>query len=175
MTEIRTAKSEEGEAIQRVYLSAFPSDERERIAQLAIDLLSDASQPETLSLVAEQDGAVVGHVAFSPVFVDGDTVGYLLAPLAVLPEWQGVGIGSQLVRQGIAQLQRDGVALLFVYGDPDYYGRFGFDADAADDFLPSYPLQQPFGWQMRMLGKRYPVTAPAMLSCVDALQDPTLW
>lgn len=83
-----------------------------------------------LSLVAEQDGAIVGQVAFSPVTVDGADRGWLgLGPVAVRPDRQGQGIGDALVRQGLARLEAQGAAGCVVLGDPAYYGRFGFRAD----------------------------------------------
>ncbi|WP_372425620.1 GNAT family N-acetyltransferase [Salinarimonas chemoclinalis] len=84
----------------------------------------------TLSLVAEEDGAVVGHVAFSAVRVDGRDVGWLaLGPIAVRPDRQGRGIGAALVREGLARVRAAGARGVVLVGDPAYYGRFGFQAD----------------------------------------------
>jgi len=81
----------------------------------------------TLSLVAEQDGAVLGHVAFSPATInDAESGWYGLGPLAVFPDHQGEGIGSALVREGLARLKALGAAGCLLVGDPAYYGRFGF-------------------------------------------------
>jgi putative acetyltransferase len=85
-----------------------------------------------LSLVAEADGAVVGHVAFSPVRIarsGGDWYG--LAPLSVIPQWQRSGVGQTLVREGLRQIEALGGAGCVVLGDPEYYGRFGFESDPA--------------------------------------------
>ncbi|WP_029029351.1 GNAT family N-acetyltransferase [Salinarimonas rosea] len=84
----------------------------------------------TLSLVAEEDGTVVGHVGFSEVRVDGRDVGWLaLGPIAVRPDRQGRGIGAALVREGLARVRAAGARGVVLVGDPAYYGRFGFDAD----------------------------------------------
>jgi len=83
----------------------------------------------SLSLVAEApDGALIGHIAFSPVTVDGPGDDRLLglAPLAVLPAWQGHGVGTALVEAGLARARAAGAELVFVLGDPAYYRRFGF-------------------------------------------------
>lgn len=86
--------------------------------------------PEILSLVAKKDAVVVGHVLFSPVNIaqpDGETLtGMGLAPLAVLPEYQGLGIGSSLCTEGLNRLKADGCPYVIVLGHPDYYPRFGF-------------------------------------------------
>jgi putative acetyltransferase len=83
----------------------------------------------TLSLVAELKGVIIGHIAFSPVTIDdGKTalqaVG--LAPMAVLPQFQKKGIGSQLVKEGLEELKRSGHMAVVVLGHPHYYPRFGF-------------------------------------------------
>ena len=175
MTRVRKASPADLEAIRSVHLSAFPAEERGPIADLAIRLLTESSDPETLSLVAEQHGEVLGHTAFSPVFVEEKCTGYILAPLAVVPDRHGEGIGSLLVSHGIEQLQQAGAAMVFVYGDPDYYGRFGFDADQAAAYRAPYPLQYPFGWQLRVIGEVSQPAYPVTLACVEALQTPALW
>jgi putative acetyltransferase len=83
----------------------------------------------TLALVAVEDGRVVGHIVFSPVTIDcGDrtcsAVG--LAPMAVLPERQRRGIGSQLVKAGLLECRNAGYDCVVVVGHPTYYPRFGF-------------------------------------------------
>ena len=94
-----------------------------------IDRLRDAGAL-TLSLVAEVDGVVVGHVAFSPVTIsDGSPNWYGLGPIAVEPSKQGEGIGGRLVREGLDQLKALGAAGCVLVGDPAYYSRFGFEAD----------------------------------------------
>ncbi len=81
----------------------------------------------TLSLVAEVEGRVVGHVAFSPVTVSGrDLAWYGLGPLAVLPDHQGRGLGSALVREGLRRLGAAGAKGCVLVGHPDFYRRFGF-------------------------------------------------
>jgi putative acetyltransferase len=81
----------------------------------------------TVSLVAEVDGKVVGHVAFSPVTVsDGSSGWYGLGPVSVLPELQRQGIGKAIIREGLARLKAAEAIGCMLVGDPDYYKRFGF-------------------------------------------------
>lgn len=83
----------------------------------------------TLSLVAEEDGRVVGHVLFSPVVI-GATAAVGLAPLAVLPQCQRRGIGAALVERGLAECRAAGHECAVVLGEPEYYARFGFESAA---------------------------------------------
>lgn len=85
----------------------------------------------SVSLVAVQDGDIVGHVAASPVHLDGLDAGWHgLGPVPVRPDRHGQGIGTRLVRQALARLRDSGAAGCVVLGEPGYYGRFGFRAEA---------------------------------------------
>ncbi|AHK44335.1 acetyltransferase [Ensifer adhaerens OV14] len=80
-----------------------------------------------LSLVAEEEGQIVGHVAFSPVTLTPPAAGWFgLGPVAVMRERQANGIGSRLIREGLAMLAADGALGCVVVGDPDYYQKFRF-------------------------------------------------
>jgi putative acetyltransferase len=96
-----------------------------------VDILR-ASGALTLSLVAIEDGdLLVGHVAFSPVSIDGrDLAWFGMGPVAVWPERQGGGVGSKLVSAGLERMQKRGAQGIVVLGDPAYYSRFGFRAHA---------------------------------------------
>lgn len=174
---IRVATDRDREDIHRIYASAFPAGESDIVAKLAIDLLSEQTTPQTISLIAEIDGSVVGHVAFSPVGIDRneDCRAYILAPLAVQPDHQKRRIGSGLIEYGMRQLSAMGVNIVFVYGDPEYYGRFGFGADAARHFTTPYRLRYPSGWQASVLDDCAIENTPVAISCVTALRDPELW
>jgi putative acetyltransferase len=174
---IRIATNQDRDDVQRVYSSAFPKGESEIVSKLAIDLLSEKTTPRTISLVAETDGAIVGHIAFSPVTIENNESwqGYILAPLAVKPDYQKRRVGSKLVEYGMKQLSAVGVNVVFVYGDPQYYGRFGFSADAAHQYTAPYRLQYPFGWQAIVLNKYDIEKSPVVISCVNSLRDPKLW
>ena len=174
---IRIATPLDRDDIRAVHLSAFPEGEREIVSKLALNLLSEETVPQTISLVAESDGAVVGHVAFSPVKIDNNEnlQGYILAPLGVKPGYQQSRIGSELIESGMQRLVNARVNILFVYGDPKYYSKFGFSADAANQYIPPYKLQYPFGWQAIALDGRYIARSPVNIVCVNSLCDPELW
>ena len=73
------------------------------------------------------------------------------------------------------QLSIMGVNIVFVYGDPKYYGKFGFNPDAASGYSPSYELEYPFGWQAIVLKEGVFTDSAVKISCVDPLSDPELW
>jgi putative acetyltransferase len=117
---VRPERPDDVPGIDAVLRAAFPSDLE---ARLVVDLRAAGHLP--VSLVAEADGAVVGYAGFSPVTADGGT-GIGLAPVAVLPAWQGKGIGGALVGAGVDACRADGYGWCVVLGGPGYYTRFGF-------------------------------------------------
>lgn len=97
--------------------------------QFIVDALRREGQL-SLSLVAQHEGHLVGHVAVSPVTLsDGTTGWYGLGPVCVLPGMQGQGVGKQLVRAALAALATLDAQGCVVLGDPRYYGKFGFRTD----------------------------------------------
>lgn len=174
---IRNATNQDLDEIRDVHLQAFSEEESRLIAELADSLLSQKSEPATINLVAEMDGELVGHVAFSPVYAVGQKacLGYILAPLAVKQKCHNTGIGSKLVERGIARLSETGVNLFLVYGDPRYYGKFGFKAEAASSYVPPYELKYPFGWLAILRSQGGASEQAVQLSCVESLRNPELW
>ena len=106
-----------------------------------VDALRDAGAL-TVSLVAERDGSVIGHVGFSPVLINGADIGWFgLGPVSVSPTLQRGGVGSALIKAGLDKLASLGAQGCVVLGDPAYYGRFGFSSDHAlryGDVPPAY-------------------------------------
>lgn len=95
----------------------------------------------TLSLVAEQDGELVGHILFSPVTVAHESGAFeavALGPVAVLPAYQNQGIGSALVTTGLDRCRAMGHRLVFLVGHPTYYPRFGFQPAVPLGFDSTY-------------------------------------
>lgn len=107
---------------------------------MLVDALVAAGEVE-LELVAECDGTVIGHILFSRLVVEAggeQFPGVALAPLAVLPRWQGKGVGRTLVETAHSRLQAGGEKLSVVLGDPAYYGRFGYRHERAAGFVSAY-------------------------------------
>lgn len=113
--------------ITEVTVAAFNTLEiSNHTEQFIIEALR-AAKALTLSLVAEVDGRVVGHIAFSPVTIsDGTMHWYGLGPVSVLPNYQRKGIGKALIQEGLLQLKELGAKGCCVVGHPEYYRKFGF-------------------------------------------------
>ena len=127
---IRPETPQDINEIEQVTIAAFDgkpySDQTEH---LMINRLRE-SGAMSLSLVAETDGKIVGHVAFSIVTINGEDHGwYGLGPVSVLPELQKQGIGSELIREGLSLIREHGAKGCVLEGDPEYYQRFGFESN----------------------------------------------
>lgn len=124
--QVRLEAQTDHSSISSLVEAAFPSPAEARL----VETLRMAGQL-AVSLVAVSGSAIVGHIAFSPVYVDtpsGPVPGLGLAPVSVAPPCQGQGIGSLLVRTGIQQCRTLSAGYLVVLGSPGYYRRFGFAA-----------------------------------------------
>ena len=124
---IRPETNADVDAINKVTVSAFKTlDISNHTEQFIIGALRTAGFL-TVSLVAEVDGRVAGHIAISPVAIsDGTGNWYGLGPLSVLPEYQRQGIGKALVKEGLARLKDLNARGVCLAGHPDYYTKFGF-------------------------------------------------
>jgi len=126
---IRDEKPGDERVVRAVITEAFKPVPVSRQTEGAIyDALREAGAM-TVSLVAEEDGVVVGHIALSPVTI-GETSGNRLGvgPVAVRPDRQGLGVGRALVEAGLARARSLGAKSVVLVGDPAFYGRFGFAA-----------------------------------------------
>lgn len=121
---IRQERKDDAPKIHKVNELAFGQAEEANI----VDVLRNTC-PEGISLVAELNKEIVGHILFTPAIVESGTEkihGIGLAPMAVFPEYQNKGIGSQLVEEGLKIIKEKGFPFVIVLGHPNYYPRFGF-------------------------------------------------
>ena len=174
---IRLAQETDLDSILKVIETSFSDEENKVIINLVQELSRENTSPSIKSLVAEVDNQVIGYVSYSPFFLKSDSSisGYILAPLAVSSEHQKQGVGSNLINAGVDMLTRDGAGVLMVYGDPNYYGRFGFNEEIGRSFVSPYTLQYPFGWTGMMLNGTVLPEEPIRFDCVAALSKPELW
>jgi len=124
---IRKETAADIETISAVTRAAFENHPQSKNTEQFIIKALRAANALTLSLVAEVDGRVAGHVAFSPVTIsDGSRNWYGIGPVSVAPEFQRRGIGTALINEGLSLLKTSGAGGCALVGDPEYYNRFGF-------------------------------------------------
>jgi putative acetyltransferase len=122
MTTIRRERADDVPAIHAVHCAAFPTDLEARL----VDRLRENGHA-TISLVAEIQEQIVGHILFSPVTIADQRANALgLAPVAVQPAYQRRGIGGRLILAGLDVCREHDIGLVVLLGHPDYYPRFGF-------------------------------------------------
>ena len=127
-TVVRSETDSDVESISTVTIAAFKTLQVSNQAEPFIIEALRAAHALTISLVAEVDGRIVGHVAFSPVTIsDGAKDWYGLGPVSVLPKYQRQGMGTALIQEGLSQLNTLNASGCCVVGHPDYYGKFGFE------------------------------------------------
>ena len=128
---IREEKEADAGVISEVTIAAFRTMEiSSHTEQFIVEALR-AAKALTLSLVAETDGRVVGHIAFSPVTIsDGTADWYGLGPVSVLPAYQQRGIGKALIETGLSRLKNLSAKGCCLVGHPQYYRKFGFENPA---------------------------------------------
>ena len=147
--DIYPERPEDAAIIRQVTEAAFAVAEHSDGTEGAIVDALRAAGALSVSLVARRGGERVGHVAFSPVTLDGADLGwYGLGPVSVRPDLHGQGIGGALIRAGLEQLKALGAQGCVVLGDPRYYQRFGFAVDPAiryDGVPPEDFMALPLG------------------------------
>ena len=138
---IRNETAADIAAIDELTRHAFwHAEHTDHTEQFIVKALRDAGAL-TISLVAERDGAIIGHVAASPVTISAGTQHwYGLGPVSVAPACQNQGVGSKLINRLLDDLRQLGATGCVVLGNPAYYGRFGFQADSAL-VLPGIPAE----------------------------------
>lgn len=144
---IREARVDDRPAIEALVRAAFEQEEEVELVRWI--WASDAYLPE-LELVAEEDGAIVGHVLHSLGDLEGTRVAGL-APLAVTPARQCEGIGGALLEEAIARADAAGYPLIALLGHPTYYPRFGFEPGVALGIEPVVQLRDPAPFMVRRL------------------------
>ena len=129
---IREELPDDIDSIEAVTIEAFlTAPHADNTEQFIVRSLREAGAL-SISLVAETKGKVIGHVAISPVTIsDGTKRWFGLGPISVLPDYQGIGIGSQLVVDVLEKLQNIGASGCVLLGDPAYYSRFGFKPETS--------------------------------------------
>lgn len=165
---------------QQAFGSASDRDKGMVISELVKGLLEDPTAEPRHSLIAVEQDIVIGHVLFTKVHLEGvagNIAAQILAPLAVLPDFQAKGIGRKLVMAGLDALRRSGTQLVFVLGHPDYYPRCGFTPAGVCGFVAPYPIPEEHAaaWMVQELTPGVIGTIKGKICCADILHQPEHW
>jgi putative acetyltransferase len=148
------------------------------VAELVRELLDDASAEPRLSLLAWDGERPVGHILFTAARLEGasrEVAISILAPLAVVPDAQGKGVGGSLIEHGIRRLEESGVELVFVLGHPGYYPRHGFVPAIRQGLFAQYPISPEEAWMVRALRQGVVGSERGTVVCSDAMNRPEHW
>ena len=123
---------------------------------------------------------IIYHIIYSKVRIaqtEEAVSAQILAPLAVLPETQSLGVGGQLIKEGLKQLRESGVELVFVLGHPGYYPRYGFKPAGELGFEAPYPIPEEHAgaWMVQALCPDVIGRVSGKIECADVLNQPEHW
>lgn len=175
---IKPTSAAELNALCEVERLAFGSTEE---ALLVENLLNDPTAKPAVSLLGWVDNKAVGHILFTRCSITGSTenpMSYILAPLAVIPEFQNRGIGGALIKEGLKILKELSCQLVFVLGHKNYYPRFGFKPDAEIlGFPPPYsiPKKDADAWMVLETVPGLIGNVNGVVKCAQAMDKPEYW
>ncbi|WP_239063711.1 GNAT family N-acetyltransferase [Bacteroides sp. 51] len=177
--QIRETQPEDYNDIIQVEYDAFGG--REDVVGLVKDLLADETSEPRISLMAFYQDKPIGHILFTKAyFSEGNNqiLLHILAPLAVIPEFQNKGVGGLLIKEGIKRLKMIGSKLVFVLGHADYYPRHGFIPNAAPMGYPApYPIPAQYDncWMVQPLSENGLNVGKGKIGCAKAMDAPEHW
>ncbi|MBE9136420.1 N-acetyltransferase [Nodosilinea sp. LEGE 07088] len=178
--EFRPHEPSDASAIEGLFISVFTRSEGEKegvlIGNLANDLISSTDSQDLYGFVAVDRKQIVGAIFFSRLtFEKRDIDVFILAPVAVHSDHQGMGIGQALITHGLQEMQKSGVRFVTTYGDPTFYSKVGFQPLSQDVIAAPLELSQPEGWLGQSLTDDSIEAVPGLCSCVQALDNPAYW
>ena len=177
--EIRAHKPSDSTAIESLFVSVFSKSEGEQegvlIGNLAKELIASTGSRDLYGFVAVDEEQIIGAIFFSRLTFERDIDAFILAPVAVHSDHQGMGIGQALITHGLREMKKRGVLFVTTYGDPNFYSKVGFHPLSQDMVEAPLELSQPEGWLGQALTDDQIETIPGRCSCVEALDNPAYW
>ena len=177
--EFRMYNPSEAKAIKDLFVSVFTKAEGGQegtlIGNLVRKLIASTDSRDLYGFVAVDGGQIVGSVFFSRLTFEKDIDVFILSPVAVHSDHQGLGTGKALITRGLREMKKDGVRFVTTYGDPGFYSKVGFSPLSQDTVQAPYELSQPQGWLGQSLTDDSVEPIPGSCSCVQALDHPAYW
>lgn len=175
----RSQKPSDSHDIKVLIDSVFTKSESERegalISNLAKEMMANTSSQDLHGFVADDDGKIIGTIFFSRLTFQKDIDVFILAPVAVHADRQGLGIGRALITHGLREMEKRRIRFVITYGDPAFYSKVGFHHISQKAIEAPHPLSQPEGWLGQTLADEQIETIPGPCTCVKALDNPAYW
>ncbi|MGR5063648.1 GNAT family N-acetyltransferase [Photobacterium sp. DNB22_13_2] len=159
----------------QTFSDAEDIDEGKVISNLVSELLASTEADDLFVFVAKEKDKIVGSILFTRLTFESAKTAFLMAPVAVITQSQGKGIGQALIKFGLDTLQQQGIELAFTYGDPNFYSQIGFKCITEQQFKAPLPLSHPHGWLAQSLTAQPLVPLTGNSACVAAFNKPELW
>jgi predicted N-acetyltransferase YhbS len=164
-----------GSLFQSVFRDSEGEEEGALVGDLARTLLKTTDPHDLFVFVASEGEEIAGCIIATRMPSEKESEIFLIAPVAVLTNYQGRGIGQGLLKYGIAHLKAEGAKMIMTYGDPSFYSKVGFSQVTCEIIEPPFPLSQPEGWLMLTSDGQKITTSLGRCSCVPAFNHPGYW
>jgi predicted N-acetyltransferase YhbS len=177
--EFRAQKPSDSLDIKVLFETVFSKSESEQegalIGNLVKEMMASTNSRDLYGFVADDDGKIVGAIFFSRLTFQNDLDVFILGPVAVHAERQGLGIGRAVIMHGLRELENRGICFVITYGDPAFYSRVGFHHISQHAIEAPHSLSQPEGWLGQSLTEEPIETISGHCTCVKALDNPVYW
>jgi len=167
------------EEIEQLFTKVFSDSEGQSegllIGNLVDDLVTSTDAQDFYGFVAIENEEIIGSIFFTRLTFESEVNAFLLSPVAIHTNYQGKSIGQKLINFGINHLKENGVALVFTYGDPEFYSKVGFSLITEKLVKAPLKLTYPEGWlgQSLVSDEIEPITGSSY--CVEAFNKPEIW
>ena len=177
--EFRERTQNDSSAIESLFASVFAKSEGEAegalIGNLSKELMAETDEHDLYGFVAVDNSQIIGSIFFSRLTFQNDIEAFILSPVAVHSDYQGKGIGQELIKYGLNVLEGKGVNIVLTYGDPGFYQKVGFHPISHETIKAPFKLSQPEGWLGQSLTGNSIETISGSCTCVKALSNPVYW
>jgi len=165
--------------IKQLFTSVFTDSEGTSegvlIGQLVHDIVTLTHKEDLHGYVAIDNDKIIGCLFFTRLSFQQGLSAFLLSPMAIQTNYQGKGFGQQLINAALEELKKQGVHLVFTYGDPAFYSKVGFRQITEKTAKAPFILSQPEGWLAQSLLGEDIKPLPDQPYCVEAFNKPDLW
>ncbi|MEN8226404.1 MAG: N-acetyltransferase [Bacteroidota bacterium] len=168
-------QSEVTELFTSVFESSEGEEEGKLIGSLASKLSSNIDNEEIICFGAYENESLIGSIFFTRLQFDESILVYMLAPVAVSTEYQGQGIGQNLINYGLSEVKKRSVNVAITYGDPSFYAKVGFEPLSENVIQAPLKLSMPMGWLGQSLTEDPIPSINERPKCVKEFNDPVYW